>query len=362
MKKSIYVHVGPPKTGTSILQSWLSRHIDELNESSNILYPAHGVDENQVSSGHNQLFLDKEQGKKSTFSHSNFQKLLDKFDVASFDTLLLSSEYFFYQIPEFMKYSEKYEIKFIAYVRPEYEFIESIYNQSVKRNRQNMPMAMRNEIRYTYLDSLIEYITTYGNQYFLLRAYGVKNFFEKNIISDFLSIFKLDYLVIENDIIPIINSSYSFDCLEFKRWTNNFLLDGLDNILDKKLQAYTKGNENYTLIPHQTYIDYKAGSKRKITAINDMCPIINYNSLIAYIDKTKRSVYMHQELYDEHLIKVVNFLTEEDFKFTKKLFLLISSQDNLTEKDKHKLSIFKKELSHAQNRNPFRSFLSKLLR
>jgi hypothetical protein len=361
MKKSIYIHVGPPKTGTSILQSWLSSHADELHEASNIYYPIHDIDENQVSSGHNQLFLDKKVGKKSAFCHQNFQKLLDKFDLDTFNILLLSSEYFFYQIPEFMKYAGKYDIKFITYVRPEFEFIESVYNQSVKRNRQNMPMAMRSKINNTYLDSLIEYILTYGKEYFLLRAYGAKSFFEKNIISDFLSVFNLERLIQANTIIPIINSSYSFDCLEFKRWTNNFSIDGLDNILDKKLQAYTGGHENYTLIPEQKYIDYKTHSKQKIAAIHELCPITNYEHLSAYIEQNKRPVYMHQDLYDGHLVKVLNFLIKEDFKFTKTLFAVLSTQENLNEKDKHRISIFQKELSKVNNKGRFKAILNKLL-
>jgi hypothetical protein len=83
--------------------------------------------------------------------------------------------------------------------------------------------------------------------------------------------------------------------------------------------------------------------------------------LTAYIEQTKRPVYMHQDLYDAHLVKVLNFLIEEDLKFTKTLFAVLSAQEKLNEKDKHRISIFQKELSKVNNRGRLKAILSKIL-
>jgi hypothetical protein len=66
-------------------------------------------------------------------------------------------------------------------------------------------------------------------------------------------------------------------------------------------------------------------------------------------------------LYDGHLVKVLNFLIKEDFKFTKTLFAVLSTQENLNEKDKHRISIFQKELSKVNNKGRFKAILNKLL-
>jgi hypothetical protein len=361
MKKSIYIHVGPPKTGTSILQSWLMGRSEQLLAETTIYYPKHDTDQNQVSSGHNQLFLETKVGHKTQFNHKKFSGLLDDFELENKEILLLSSEYFFYQIPEFIKYVNKYQIQFIAYVRPEFEFIESIYNQSVKRNRQNMPMPMRKEIRYSYLDTLLEYISTFGTQYFQLRADGVRNFFEPNIIADFLSLFRLEALMEENLTVPIINSSYCFECLEFKRWINNFDIAELDDVLDKKLQSYNSSEQSYSLIPQQIYLDYKRDTLQKISTLNKICTIANYQKLAAYINQTTRPAYMHQELHDTHLVKVLNFLLDQDLEFSQSLFSVLCSQENLTSKDEARISIFRSELkSHSKSKRLFRNFLKKL--
>jgi hypothetical protein len=361
MKKTIYVHVGPPKTGTSILQSWLKGSAEKLLTESTLYYPKHNTDQNQVSSGHNQLFLETKVGHKTQFNHKKFAELLKDFESRNNESLLLSSEYFFYQIPEFIKYADKYQIQFIAYVRPEFEFIESIYNQSVKRNRQNMPMPMRNEIRYSYLDTLFEYISTFGNQYFLLRAYGSRNFFEHNIIADFLSIFGLQAFIEKDSVVPIVNSSYSFECLEFKRWINNFDIAELDDVLDKKLQSYISSEPSYSLIPQQIYINYKTQTLEKISLLNNICPIENHQELTSYINQTSRPVYMHQELHDGHLIKVLNFLIRRDLEFSQTLFSVLCSQHNLGEKDRERISIFRTELKkHSKSKRLLRHLLSKL--
>jgi hypothetical protein len=361
MKKTIFIHVGPPKTGTSVIQSWLNLNNEHLSKYADIYYPAHITDENQVSSGHNRLILEREKDGKSTFSHQKFKELLKTFKAKNESNLLLSSEYFFYQIPSFFEYSNQYNIIFIAYIRPEFEFIESIYNQSVKRNGQSQPMAIRTTINNTYLNTVLDFIERFGNEFFILRAFGSRNFFSQNIISDFLSLF--DSIDLNRFAInaPRINTSYSFDSLEFKRWTNSFALDDLDSVLDKKLQSYQGSNFDYTLIPLNTYNDYKIQSVKKISLINSKCPIYNYDKLIEYINLTSRPAYMHQELYDSHLIKIVRFLCNDDLAFCNRLYRSLISKPGISEIDIQRLKIFHLEMSNHQNKsNRFFSFFKKI--
>ena len=50
MQKTIFIHVGPPKTGTSAIQNWFSKNADMLR-TKGLFYPEHALDPNGVSSG-----------------------------------------------------------------------------------------------------------------------------------------------------------------------------------------------------------------------------------------------------------------------------------------------------------------------
>lgn len=49
--KSILIHAGPGKTGSSALQKFLHSHRNEL-AAQGVLYPEHQLDANGISSGH----------------------------------------------------------------------------------------------------------------------------------------------------------------------------------------------------------------------------------------------------------------------------------------------------------------------
>jgi len=325
MNKKVVIHVGPPKTGTSVLQNWFnSNHL--LLAEHGVFYPKHKVDQNGVSSGNKDIFLSHNKSSNLLFNDGNFLALIEEFEKSKCHTLLLSSEFFFSNIPNFMKFRNRVEMEFVAYVRPEYEFIESIYNQSVKRNRQTSPLQCRTSLPHSYLDRLSEYIDTYGSDYFHLRAYGINDFFEKGIVADFVNVLKMPSELCEESNNNYINSSYSFECLEFKRWLNQFDLQGEDRRLDACLQGYDKGIKRYTVIPSSVHEVYKRQSKCKITALNDKAGIQNYLLLLEYINSTARDDYYHQDLYLSHVEHVTKFCVEKDAHFFQSLIKKIEPQ------------------------------------
>ena len=261
MKKKVIVHIGPPKTGTSVLQNWFNANHKLLAEYG-IFYPKHNVDQNGVSSGNKDLFLEKcAKTGVISFNEAKYLLLLETFQKGPFQRLLISSEFFFAALPKILTSSKEFEVDVVAYIRPEYEFLESIYNQSVKRNKQTERISLRSSLPSSYLDRLLKYIETFGSDTFHLRAYGVGDFFENGIVADFMDYLAVDAATSKSE--PYINSSYRFECLEFKRWTNRFELNGLDRMLDSHLQAYDKGIRNYTVIPYETYVRYQEQSKQK---------------------------------------------------------------------------------------------------
>lgn len=340
MKKHVILHIGPPKTGTSVLQNWFNTNQDLLAKHG-VLYPEHNVDKNGVSSGNKDLFLDKcDTSGVTIFNSTKYQLLLDKFNKGKCNRLLLSSEFFFSVLPQILEASKGMKVEIVAYIRPEYEFLESIYNQSVKRNKQTEPISLRESLPASYLDRLIDYIKTYGGELFNLRAYGVGNFFQNGIVADFLRFLDINEEYAASGANQYINRSYSFECLEFKRWTNRFQLDGLDRELDSYLQAYDKGIKRYTVIPFNAYTRYQEQSKKKITLLNNLASIANIDVLLDYIESSERGDYYHQDLYDSHIVHVIRFILKCDAPFVQSLIQSISKQVE-TDFDREKLHVLK---------------------
>ncbi|TPV55120.1 hypothetical protein FJ444_17840 [Aestuariibacter sp. GS-14] len=308
-KKKILIHVGPPKTGTSVLQHWFNNNKDWLLSHS-VYYPAHEVDSNNVSSGHKNLFLErKPDTTRTSFSTILFEKVLKEFKLSGCETLLLSSEFFFYQIPQFFSYNDEFDLKFIAYVRADIDLVESLYNQSVKRNGQVKPLPIRATLPSSYLDDLETFIKDYSADMFSLRAYGDDSVFSgQDIVTDFMCELDIDVLSRPPSNSAKINSSYSFEALEFKRWLNQFSLGEFESEIDFFLQAISSGYMSYSLIPSEAFEQYKAQSIAKIESLNQQAVINNCDKLLHYLNNKVRANYMHQELYPQHLNRIVQQL------------------------------------------------------
>jgi len=361
MNKKLYIHVGPPKTGTSVIQFWLSTHSQWL-KNQGVYYPQHELDSNSVSSGHRALFLERlSQTTRTQFNHAKFQQLLTEFNETDCSSLLLSSEFFFYQIPEFLKYKDQYDIQFIAYVRADLELIESLYNQSVKRNGQTMPLPHRNQLPKSYLDELIDFVSIYSDRTFSLRAYGDSTVFNTDIITDLLSCLDLEPPTGYGPQSEKINSSYSFECLEFKRWVNKFCLGDLDHRIDQCLQGFKSNTRAYSLLPANTYQCYQEQSLKKIKALQTLAPIKNYESLINYVKAKSRASYIHQELYPEHLVKVGEYLLATNKSLLSELVNHIGSK-KLANSDVEYFDLLQQLLGTNKMPEQKKSWLSKLMR
>lgn len=326
-KKKILIHVGPPKTGTSVLQHWFNNNKDWLLSHS-VFYPAHEVDSNNVSSGHKNLFLErKPDTTRTSFSPILFEKVLKEFKLSGCETLLLSSEFFFYQIPQFFSYNDEFDLKFIAYVRADIDLVESLYNQSVKRNGQVKPLPIRATLPSSYLDDLETFIKDYSADMFSLRAYGDDSvFFGQNIVTDFMCELGIDVLSRAPSNSAKINSSYSFEALEFKRWLNQFSLGEFESEIDFFLQAISSEYMSYSLIPSEAFEQYKAQSIAKIESLNQQAVINNCDKLLHYLNNKVRANYMHQELYPQHLNRIVQQLAGSNPTLLSRLVIALSDQ------------------------------------
>jgi hypothetical protein len=306
--KTILIHAGPPKTGTSVIQSWLNNNVEALAEQG-FFYPRHDLDSNQISSGNYAEVLDIDNNKKVSFSEKKFLTLVNHFEQSDAHTLLLSSEYFFKQIPQFKQYPFRYE--FVVYLRPAIAFVESIYNQSVKRNGNDAVIAIRENIQNPFHGMLNSYIKQFGPEEFNVRVYGDHTVLGKTLVEDFAQGLHINKKLIE----PggnYINRSYCFEALEIKRRLNRYFGKQLDRELDPILQQYSGGEYNYSLIPKKTFEGYKAQSLAEITAIAQLVTVANKEKLISSLQTMVRKPYRHQTIGNSAAQKLLTYIAEQN--------------------------------------------------
>jgi hypothetical protein len=303
MDKKIIIHFGPPKTGTSAIQSWLNSNRDTLL-SSGILYPEHKVDENNVSSGNHMSIFTNDRDNELKLDNVKINALLKTFEKSVAHTLLLSSEYFFLNFqPLAMTFPNAV---YVGYVRSPLEFMESDYNQSIKRHGNTNLIRLKPRINASIIRRLSEDIEKIGNDRFHLRGYCKSFFLNGDILGDFLSYLELpvEAAGTAND----VNTSYGFEALELKRWLNQFELGSLSSRLDSILQRYDKGINLFSLISPQAYKTYRV---QTINAVIDFCKrykVENEEQLIAAVKQKKPADYMQQVLTLSQAVEVVTFI------------------------------------------------------
>jgi hypothetical protein len=299
--KRIIFHIGPPKSGSSAIQKWLNDNNDELIRNG-IYYPVHDVDANGVSSGNFAVLLDYDCKGNKKLNLSKKNKLLKAFSSSGCHTLLLSSEVFFLMTRSLA--AEFEHAVFLAYIRSPHEYVESIYNQSVKRNGNPNTIALRENISFDYLDKLKLSINDIGQDRFILRAYASQATFYDNLVTDMCEFLGFKVSAIQEQ----VNSSYCFDSLEFKRWLNHFFGKHIDHLIDSILQSYPFGINRYCLIPEGLFETYKKKSVDYLHTFFSEVKVTNFEALICSVTESQRERYLHQALNKERFLKLAAYL------------------------------------------------------
>lgn len=304
MRKDIYIHVGPPKTGTSAAQKWLSDNQSFL-EKNGVLYPPHTVDQNGVSSGNVRTIFDVSEDKHFILNVERLSNLLDKFYKGNYTTLLLSSEFFFIRMIELKKHIPN--AVFIAYVRNPLEVKESGYNQSVKRHFQVERINTSRSKRLPHMARLVEYVNLYNKDDLYLRLFGQNYFKNGNIVSDLLSVLGIELQIS----LPRVNSSYQFEALEYKRWLNQFQLNEYQVLVDRALQGYSGGTSHYSLIHHQQYVDDSTYYSELIENYALELECKHLKPLISDMKKALPKPYVEQNLSEVQFLSMCKYLQSE---------------------------------------------------
>ena len=289
MKIKVYIHIGPPKTATSAIQNWLQNNQEFLTKHG-IYYPYHELDRNGVSSGNVLNVFDRNQDAKLVISVTKIKNLLQDCEDNKCDILLLSSEFFFFQVSDLRVAFP--QAKFITYVRFPLDVIESSYNQSVKRHEEVKAFGIADEPQAYHLRLLELIIDKYAIEHFIIKFYSKSMFVKGDIICDFLSIFGIES---EPDT-KIVNSSYTFESLEVKRWLNQFLQSEYQERIDRFLQAVDTGTISYSLIHPKKYEYYQKHFLKKLVTFFEKYQVEKSEQYLDEIRLKQQNIFLTQQL------------------------------------------------------------------
>ncbi|MDO6569270.1 hypothetical protein Q4561_19570 [Alteromonas sp. 1_MG-2023] len=283
--KTVVIHLGPPKTGTSAIQAWLSRNSEQLLEKK-IYYPSHGADKNGVSSGNFSDLISFDNEHRGYFDYNKTKLLIDEFNSSSYETLLLSSEHFYYYLLWLFTFLD--DAKFIFYIRHPIAVLESGYHQGVKRHLKTEKFSTPTSISFSNLN-VISRITTEINANVEYRFFDEKLFDGESLHSDFSACFSNFISAPVNE--KRLNTQYSAGALTLMRMVNGFGDNFLRTELDFWLQRDSESQPNFSLIPPDKIGNLQIKLMHEATKLKQCTPNMNGTKLDALLEQYKHVNY-----------------------------------------------------------------------
>lgn len=305
---NIIIHVGPGKSGSTAIQNWLNNPInnDELL-TKGIYYPQHQQDENGVSSGNVYSIFDLSKDRKQVFNRDKAKDLIKFAQKKGVNTLVLSSEVFIIHIEELIL--EFPNATFVYYLRSPIEYIESLYNQSVKRHFQRNPFAHANRSSFKHPERLATVIKNNPDLNLIVRLYGKQFFTGSDIVQDFLSLLPGRFTADARS--KRINWSYSLEALEFKRGFNHIESVEMHRKLDLFLQTYNGATTNYSLMSQKTFNDYKFETLSQLRKLFKVLTI-DSDSYLKYVRNFEHKPHVQQAISKDALNTILDDIYQKD--------------------------------------------------
>ena len=276
MIETLYLHAGMHKTATTALQIFLAKNTDVL--APYVLYPSCG---RAKQGAHHHLFSSIRTPNHPAFPPCNsFQGYLRNLykEVGSARRVLLSSEILSGNIDLSLLgslTSISDSVRIILYLRPQYAYIVSLYNELVKNTNWVKPFpVMLDTFDADYYPICQKWCKLFGTQCLIVRPFQSSQLVGNDIFADFLDIFGLS--LTEEYVIPdkIANPTRSRNAVEFKRAVNFLCLSGRHA---RRLRALLKAYSEEETKAHTTKGGFISAQKR----VDIMARYSNSNSRIA---------------------------------------------------------------------------------
>lgn len=240
--KTLYLHIGTPKTGTSALQHFFVNN-RKLLEEKGVYYPDLGFRFPDIGKHRNAHFLsykkyiEKKQRDYETekaIRDEGIQKLDEAFK--DHDTILLSDEHIWNEkemigqtLPALKSHfaEQGVQIKVIVYLRRQDQVIQSFWAQKIKESsaisfEKYMEKEKYQFFRLDYATRIQEFVDILGKDNIIVRCYEKQQYQgeQKTIMSDFLQILGLKITDEYKNSDKVYNISLEGAYLEVKRLFN----------------------------------------------------------------------------------------------------------------------------------------------
>lgn len=200
MRPTFILHIGLHKTGSTFLQNFCALNRIRLQELG-VVYPGaatqwHAHHPLVWSMGVNHPRHIPENGDTAFY----VRQIIEEFDEISSrcHTLLLSSEDFEFMNPRNMdvikKLFTRFDIKILAYLRPQSSYLESEYAQHVRMDETRFTGSIKDFYmrfdfmqRYNYLNLLQPYADRFGREAIIVRPFERAQFEGGDLLQDFCS-------------------------------------------------------------------------------------------------------------------------------------------------------------------------------
>lgn len=202
MTKTVYIHIGTHKTGTTAIQKFSAEKYERLLDL-DIYYPKISRPIiNKISNGHHLLpwYLighpvpDKYYGEYYNKKSSLFTSLIENIKLSSCQNIILSSEEFDrlnrVEIKKLKEYFVDFNIKIIVYLRRKDSYIESMYQTDVISNveKNNINEYIKNvPVPLNYYKFIMDWKNIFGEDNISVNFYCKKSLQSNDIVVDFYS-------------------------------------------------------------------------------------------------------------------------------------------------------------------------------
>lgn len=270
MKKTVYIHIGSPKTGTTSIQQFLTVNAKILLEEG-LFYPIvgrkytkndllHIYNDNSnltnTDSKKNSIAICMNGGllTRSGYNESDIKKLLKEFSASKADSILFSEEILFIENDNIcnrsnlFKYLSKYEVKVIVYLKRSVEYLCGLWQEEL---RNKSTIALENYLQVypyaKYLNIVYDLSNKIGKENIIVKSFEKEQWVNNSLIDDFLSIFKIKnsnkFQKLTN-----INIGFSREKNEMARYINKYLDISIENNEFEINQKIPDGKNNQKII------------------------------------------------------------------------------------------------------------------
>lgn len=306
--RTLYLHVGMDKTGTSAIQEFMYINRELIFKSTDLYYPHTGIwiDHSHHPFAFSILNLEN-------YTENTLWDLLEKLtsEIESKNKVLISSECFLTAttVPNFnifQKYIDNNftQIKAIIYLRRQDLWLESKYKHCILSGLEVSLEELKKPDFLNYKQYIDQWARVVGKDNIIVKIYETSQFLNGSIFEDFCSIFGLT--LTEEYIVPayLVNSSLGVYGCEFKKMFMRLNSEDIDwSALNIVLLKYADIERRYKR-------KFLLSPAERLNVIKDYS-YINKKIAINYLDREDGNLFSDLSSDSTELSELYNGLTRE---------------------------------------------------